>query len=358
MKTRGIPTDRREDARLLAVDSVSGAMQDAASSDLAHLLSPGDLLVVNDAATLPASYRATTAAGEAIEVRLAQAPQDGLAWAVLFGAGDYHTPTEERPAPERLQVSDRLQLGMLEARVTARHPASDRMVQLRFELQEDALWSALYREGRPIQYAHHPQDLPLWSFQTVYSGRPWAVEMPSAGRPLSWRTLSALRERGVAVASITHAAGLSTTGDGGLDRLLPFDERFEVPEATVKRVRRTRARGGRVVAVGTSVVRALEAAASDGRLRAVSGVTDLHLTPDYRPRVVDGLISGMHVPGESHYELLGAFTHRDILLGTMRHAEQAGYANHEFGDIVLLAPDLPLSESTSWDRPGSRAVGC
>jgi len=163
--------------------------------------------------------------------------------------------------------------------------------------------------------------------------------MPSAGRPLRWEILLALRARGIGFAHLTEAAGLSSTGDPAIDALLPFPERFEVPEATAGAVSATRAAGGRVVAVGTSVARALEGAALErGTLVAGSGVTDLLIGPGYRPRVVDGLLTGAHEPAASHYALLHAFAPAALLSRASEHAERSGYLTHEFGDSWLVLP--------------------
>jgi S-adenosylmethionine:tRNA ribosyltransferase-isomerase len=214
-------------------------------------------------------------------------------------------------------------------------------VALRFAVSGDELWDALYREGRPVQYAYLAHELPLWAVQTVYAARPWAFEMPSAGRPLSWQTLLALRRKGVRWASLTHAAGLSSTGDPAIDAALPLPERYEIPAATARAVAETQARGGRVVAVGTTVVRALEgaaAAARDGVLRPGGGETDLIITPAFRPRVVDGILSGAHAASESHFRLLAAFAGRALLAAAAAHAERAGFLTHELGDSMLVLP--------------------
>src|SRR5205085_2410704 len=144
------------------------------------------------------------------------------------------------------------------------HP---RLVSLRFDGTPDAIWAGLAHHGRPIQYAHVPVPLALWDVWTSIAGPPVAFESPSAGFALDWGTLAALRGRGIAFATLTHAAGISSTGDIELDRRLPFDEPYRIPPATAAAIRRVRARGGRVVAVGTTVVRALEHAATLEPLR-------------------------------------------------------------------------------------------
>ena len=336
--------EHRADARLLVLEAATGRLLDRAIGDLPDLLLPGDLLVLNDAATLPASLPALTGGGDAVELRLAGPPDDGDLWpAVVLGAGDWHTRTEDRPAPPALAPGDRLAVagGLLDAEVVALDAISPRLVRVRFDLTGAALWRALYRAGRPVQYAHHTDDLDLWTVQTVYAGRPWAVEMPSAGRPLDWRTLGALRQRGVELAWLTHAAGLSATGDPAIDAALPLPERYDIPPATCAAVARARAAGRRVIAVGTTVVRALEGAARSG---ALSGVTDLVIAPDTLLRLVDGVLTGIHAPGESHYRLLGAFAPERALAGAARHADAGGYLPHELGDLCLIVPSLAAEE--------------
>ncbi|HUS65991.1 MAG TPA: S-adenosylmethionine:tRNA ribosyltransferase-isomerase [Kofleriaceae bacterium] len=355
--------EHRADARLLVLEAETGRLLDRAVGDLPELLLPGDLLVLNDAATLPASLPALTAGGDAIELRLtgppgrstegigrddqpgAVGPSDDDLWpAVVLGAGDWRTRTEDRPAPPALAPGDRLAIagGMLDAEVVAQGAISPRLVHVRFDLAGAALWRALYRAGRPVQYAHHADDLDLWTVQTVYAGRPWAVEMPSAGRPLDWRTLGALRQRGIELAWLTHAAGLSATGDPAIDAALPLPERYDIPPATCAAVARARAAGRRVIAVGTTVVRALEGAARSG---ALSGVTDLVIAPDTLLRLVDGVLTGIHAPGESHYRLLGAFAPEHALAGAARHADAGGYLPHELGDLCLIVPSLAADEA-------------
>jgi S-adenosylmethionine:tRNA ribosyltransferase-isomerase len=164
------------------------------------------------------------------------------------------------------------------------------------------------------------------------------VEAPSAGHPLDTALLLALRRRGVELATVTHAAGLSSTGDPALDAALPLEERLAVPARSAVGVSRARRASKRVIAVGTSVVRALESRATEpgGLLAAGEGSTSLRIGPGYRRRIVDGLLTGMHEPTESHYALLAAFAPRALLDRALDEAEAAGYLGHEFGDACLL----------------------
>ena len=331
----------REDAaseRLLVVDPRAGTLRDARIGDLPALLRAGDLLVMNDAATLPASLAGRGPRGEPIEARLLGELPFGAFRAVLLGEGDWRQRTEDRAPPARVEPGARLEFAGLSATVERVSCLSPRLIELRFDRSGAEFWLALYRAGRPVQYAYTSGPVELWHVQVAYASRPWAVEMPSAGRPLRWETLLGLRARGVRLAQVTHAAGLSSTGDPAVDAALPMPERFEIPAATVQAVSDAREAGGRVVAVGTSVARALEGAAQGGGLASGGGETDLLIGPGYKPRVVDGLLTGTHEPTASHYALLHAFAPAGLLARASEHAESAGYLSHEFGDSWLVLP--------------------
>ena len=323
----------RHAVRLVVVDA--GPPRLEWFTALPRLLAAGDLVVVNDAATLPGSLPGRTADGAVFELRLSGPIDAGRLYGVLLGPGDHRTRTDHRAAPPRVAEGERVTIADMAATVAR---VAGRRVELVVRDDGDRLWQALYAAGAPVQYAHRTERLPLWSVQTAYAGRPWAAEMPSAGRPLLWETLLDLRRAGVGVASLTHAAGLSSTGDDALDRALPWPERYEIPRRTVEAVGATRARGGRVIAIGTTVVRALEAAANSGELRPGSGVATLRLDAAYRPRIVSGLVSGLHVPGESHFELLSAFAPVDRLRAAIAFAARHGLSSHELGDACLIAP--------------------
>jgi len=332
---------RRDDARstrLLVVDASTRTVQDRVVGDLGAMLRRGDLLVVNDAATLPASLAGATASGERVEARLTGRNDDGTWRAVVFGQGDWRSKTEEREAPPPFEVGETLSFDGLAATIRAVDADSRRLVTLDFGRLDAAFWRSLYRAGRPIQYAYTARPFALWDVQTVYASRPWAIEAPSAGFSLTWEIILDLRSRGIEIARVTHAAGISSTGDGALDARLPFSERFEVSEAAARAVREAKARGGRVIALGTTVARALETAARLGRGTCISssGVTDLLLGPTVRLAAVDAILSGVHEPGTSHYRLLEAFAAPDLLDQAHTYAEAAGYLGHEFGDAVLI----------------------
>jgi S-adenosylmethionine:tRNA ribosyltransferase-isomerase len=311
----------RHDVRLVVVGAEPYITQ---ARRLPELLAPGDLVVVNDAATLPGSLRGTTERGERFELRLS-GPIDGTrVFGVMLDDGDFHTRTEDRGSPPSVRAGDRVAIGALAATVV---DAAGRRVELIVHAQPDVLWAWIYANGAPIQYAHRASTLPLYAVQTAYASRPFAAEMPSAGRPLTWDVLLGLRRAGIELATLTHAAGLSSTGDAALDRALPWPERYEIPQRTLDAIARAR----RVIAVGTTVVRALESAHEAG-----AGTATLRLDGRYRPRVVDGIVSGLHVPGESHFELLSAFAPVDRLERAMELAAAHGLSGHELGDVCLV----------------------
>src|SRR5262249_44414892 len=176
------------------------------------------------------------------------------------------------------------------------------------------IWEGLARHGRPIQYAHLAQPLELWDAWTQFAGPPVAFEPPSAGFVLSWSVLDALAARGVRFATLTHAAGISSTGDPALDARLPFDEPYSIPPSTSRALRRAKSHRGRIVAVGTTVVRALEHAASlDPAIPPGERVATQKLGAGSRLRVVDALLTGTHERGSSHHDLLRAFVDRETL---------------------------------------------
>ena len=342
MKAAGWPREEADAGRLLVVDAHAQGLEDRHVRDLPSLLRARDLLVMNDSATLPASLQGR-AGGVPVEARLVAAMDDGTWAAALLGAGDWRQRTEDRPAPPRLPVGSRLTFttagdALLAATVAGVSGATPRLVRLRFDREGDALWPALYRAGRPVQYSYLRAPLALWHVQTAYATRPWSVEMPSAGRPLTWSLLAEARRRGIGLATVTHGAGLSSTGDPVLDGALPLAERYDVPPAAVDAVAAARARGGRVIAVGTTVVRALEGAAArhGGQLAAGSGWTSLRIDGRFRPRVVDAILTGVHTPAESHFDLLRAFAPEPLLERAAAHAEREGYLAHEFGDSMLV----------------------
>ena len=337
----GVPIQRAADAKLLVVDA-DGRVSHRARAEFADLVGDGDIVVANDASTLPASLTGVHLPTKApVELRLAGRGTllpEGVRrfMAVVFGAGDFRTPTEQRPPPPVLQPGDMLQLGPLSADVVRilGHP---RLIEVHFHDSVAETWEGVARHGRPIQYAYHSGPLAIWDTWTRIAGQPVAFEPPSAGFILDWSAIGSLRSRGARFATLTHAAGISSTGDAELDRRLPFDEPYYIPPSTAALIDAS-GRRGRVIAIGTTVVRSLEhAARPDGTVQPGYGIATQRVGPHTRLRIVDAIVSGMHERGTSHHELLRAFQDDDTLGRIDAEAEAGGYRSHEFGDSVFLA---------------------
>jgi S-adenosylmethionine:tRNA ribosyltransferase-isomerase len=319
----------RDEVRLLVARP--RGVEHATFRDLAGFLEPGDLVVVNTSGTLPAAVDGVRA-GQAVTVHVSTALDDGT-WAVELRPG----ARADGPVGD-VRRGDLVELA--EGRLHVVEPWPDR----------DAAWSRLWRvralvpgsvpaylgrHGRPIAYSYVPGDWPLRDYQTVLARHPGSAEMPSAGRPFTDRLVTDLVTAGVAVAPVTLHAGVSSLEAGEP----PLPERFTVPAATARLVEHTRRHGGRVVAVGTTVTRALETvAAADGSLSAGAGWTDLVLGPDRPARVVTGLVTGWHEPGASHLRLLEAVAGPELVACAYDEARAAGYLWHELGDSALLLP--------------------
>jgi S-adenosylmethionine:tRNA ribosyltransferase-isomerase len=355
--------DSRRSAKLLIIDS-DGRIRHLPRAALASLFNRGDLVIANDAATLPASLTGFHCpSGKPIEVRLA-------AWvsihdptqftAIAFGAGDHRTRTEDRMSAPPLSPNDHLLLGPL-AGIVERLLEHTRLFRLRFLGDRASVFAALARHGRPIQYAHEPEPLALWDVWTKVAADPIAFEPPSAGFALDWRTQSVWRQRGVGFATLTHAAGISSTGDPRLDLQLPFDEPYCIPRRTVSAINHAKSKSRRVIAVGTTVVRALESATNaDGSVHVGNGVAKGRIGRNTRIRTVDAILTGVHRPDESHFGLLEAFVDDPVLAKISQAFINHGYRPHEFGDSILIERRAPqLSTKSKFGRThkqGSRPL--
>jgi S-adenosylmethionine:tRNA ribosyltransferase-isomerase len=340
MIAASLPVQRPSNAKLLMVDGL-GDIEHQPRSEFANLLLPGDVVVANDAATLPASlFGRHSRTGRRIELRLAgRESLDEVRQfsAVVFGEGDFRTLTERRSEPPALNSGDRLELGGLRG-IVARLLNHPRFILLQFEGSPREIWEGLTRHGRPIQYTHVPTPLEVWHTWTPIAGPPVAFEPPSAGFVLDWNMLASMRARKIRFGTITHAAGLSSTGDPELDALLPFAEPYRIPRSTAAMIKHAQVSRGRVIAIGTTVVRALEHTAEmfDGVVPSGERLATQRLGASSRLRIVDALLSGTHERGTSHYELLRAFVDNQTL-GRIDEALNArDYRTHEFGDSVFL----------------------
>jgi len=295
--------------------------------DLPSVLTPGDLLVVNESATLPASLATRGPTGDVLlnlSTRYAEA-----VWLAepRWGVGI--------PGPVPREAVAELRSGTVRFHPIAPYPGIPR---LWFFRSEGNVLRAMASRGRPIRYGYLSRSYDLPSYQTIFSRVPGSAEMPSAGRPFTRSVLRALERRGVGVATIVLHTGVSSLeSDPGRTAMPPvYPEPFAVPTATADAVNRARERGHRVVAVGTTVLRALETAWDGCRVVARRGFTQLTLGPDRPAHSADGLITGFHDPRTSHLALLFGFAGAERIRSAYSEAVQKRYLWHEFGDSQLV----------------------
>jgi S-adenosylmethionine:tRNA-ribosyltransferase-isomerase (queuine synthetase) len=312
----------RDGVRLLVSRTASGEISHHGFRKLPRLLLPGDLLVVNTSQTLPAQVRVTTE----LAVHFSSPRPDG-SWLV-----------------ELRQLKNKISLpnGAATPHQSLTLPGGAVLTLIGRETTR--LWRAtlsvavvpyLLKHGVPIRYAYVPRDWPLAAYHTVFAQDPGSAEMPSASRPFSLPVVAQLVTRGVLIAPLTLHCGVSSL-EGGED---PYPEPYAVPPATADLVNHVRARGGRVIAGGTTVVRALETAAlGSGRVTASAGLTSHVVTPQTGVRAVDGLLTGLHEPRSSHLRMLAAFAGPELLGRCYQAAIDERYLWHEFGDVHLLLP--------------------
>jgi S-adenosylmethionine:tRNA ribosyltransferase-isomerase len=326
---RGIARDA---VRLLYIDRHSDRLEHTHFNRIADYLRSGDLLIFNSSRTLPASLTGCDAPpGPCIEVRLAEHLPDDTWLALLLCRQD---DLFSCGLAAGLELSFD---GGLTCRVLAPAPDNPRLWRIRFSLAGLALVDALHRIGQPIRYSYVSAPWNLDYYQTVYAREPGSVEMPSAGRAFTWRLLFDLKRRGVQTAYIVLHTGLSSYMDDELDASHPTsEEEYLIPETAADAIAEARARDGRVIAVGTTVVRALESVAVEGQVAPGHGYTRLHITGGHRLSVVDGLLTGLHEPTASHLDLLTAFLPAERLQDGYKEAVRLGYLWHEFGDLNLI----------------------
>jgi S-adenosylmethionine:tRNA ribosyltransferase-isomerase len=337
-EARGLP---RDGVRLMVSRVSDGSVRHARFSDLPDFLEPGDLLVANESATIHAALEAfrppaaTASSGEPVLLHLST-PLAGPRWVVELRR---RTPSGHVPLLDA-SPGDRLALpAQASARLVSPYRAASSIGRTRLWVAEidtngDVL-SYTARHGAPIRYGYVPQAWPLSAYQTVFSRVPGSAEMPSAARPFTHALIRRLQQHGVHVAAVVLHTGVSSLDADES----PYAERYRVPPWTADTVNRTRASGGRVIAVGTTVVRALETVArEDGLVATGEGWTDVVITPDRGVRAVDGILTGLHGPSASHLSMLEALAGRERLAQAYAAALGRGYLWHEFGDSHLILP--------------------
>ena len=323
----------RDEVRLL-VASPDGIVH-TRFRDLPHHLRAGDLLVVNTSATLPAELDGRWRGSQPVVVHLASDLRDGTWVAELRTAPDGAEPVLDASPGEVVRLPGRLRLAWIEPYPrpgSSPTGAGNRLGRVRVT-GAPSVNRKLQRHGRPIAYGYLSGRFPLSDYQTIFAVDPGSAEMPSAGRPFTTNLVSELVSAGIGVAPITLHAGVSSQDAGEA----PQAEWFNVPAATAQQVTATREAGGRVIAVGTTVTRALESAATaDGAVGAATGWTTLVIEPTRGVQVTDGLITGWHNPEASHLLLVEAVAGAGLTQRAYDAAVAENYRWHEFGDSGLL----------------------
>jgi S-adenosylmethionine:tRNA ribosyltransferase-isomerase len=324
---RDVAPVERDDVALLVSRKGDGALISACFDELADFLDAGDLLVVNTSATLPAAIPGRLD-GRAMELHLSTPAGEEALWVVEPRTAD-RRPLRVQHAGARVELS-----GGGAAELLAPYLGSTRLWVAALTL-DAPVYEYFVRHGHPIRYRHSPDGLGIEAYQSVFARDPGSAEMPSAARPFSAELVAALVAGGVLFAPVTLHCGVSSLEAGES----PYPERYRVPAVTARLVNNVRWWGGRVVAVGTTVVRALESAADpDGIVSAASGVTSLVVSPERGVGAFDGLITGWHEPESSHLQLLEAVAGPELLGRSYAAADSAGYRFHEFGDSHLILP--------------------
>ncbi len=320
----------RDAVRMMVSHRSTGQLVHSAFSLLPTFLDPGDLVVVNTSATIPAAVDAVASDRTPVVVHLSTRI-DGDVWVVeprrpvgrsseRWGDGD---------VPHTMHLGEGASVELLEPLGD-----SDRLWVARLELPQPPLtWLAV--NGRPISYGYVERTWPISYYQNVYANEPGSAEMPSAGRPFTPELITRLVAKGIGVTPVVLHTGVASLGSDEL----PYAERVKVPSWTADRVNGTHRRGGRVIAIGTTVVRALESAVdADGHLRPMDGWTDLVITPERGVRAIDGVLTGWHEPEASHLLMLEAIASRALLDASYNSALESEYLWHEFGDTHLILP--------------------
>jgi S-adenosylmethionine:tRNA ribosyltransferase-isomerase len=319
---------RRDRVRLLV--SVGDAPPVHARFDaLGEFLRAGDLVVVNTSATVPGAVDARMPDGDPVVVHFSGELPGGVLLVEVRQPAEGTTVPRVVDAPVEVDL-----LGLGRVQLHTRFAGSRRLWFASAMLDGDVpLIDFLGAHGRPIRYRHVPREWPIEAYQTVFAREPGSVEMPSAARPFSTELVTDLVARGVGVAPLVLHAGVSSLE--GEER--PYPERYRVPRATATAIGTTRQNGGRVIAIGTTVVRALATVTDDrGTVHPGRGWTDVMITADTPVRSVDGLVTGWHEPESTHLMMLESFAPRPVLAEAYTAALDAGYLWHEFGDSHLI----------------------
>ncbi|MBS8264235.1 S-adenosylmethionine:tRNA ribosyltransferase-isomerase [Mesobacillus boroniphilus] len=316
---------RRDQVKMMVLDRITGNVVHDQFIQLEQYLNAGDILVLNNSRTIPAIlkgewHRNGKVFGTNVELRLARKKNDSV-WEALIIA-------------KNVETGDCFKFSEAFAAKVVGEVFKSPLKMIQFTLQGKDLYEEIYSMGEPIryEYIHHPWNLDY--YQTVFASQPGSVEMPSAGRAFSWELLLKLQQKGVKLAFLQLHTGLSYLLDDEYAHS-PEDhfEEYSILHEDMEAIVKAKGSGGRIIAAGTTVVRALETAAANSTIK---GWTNLYITSDYELQLVDGIITGFHEPKASHLDMLTAFIDENMLFEAYNIAIQQHYLWHEFGDINLI----------------------
>ncbi|MBB6453850.1 S-adenosylmethionine:tRNA ribosyltransferase-isomerase [Salirhabdus euzebyi] len=315
---------KRDQVRLMVMKRDNGERYHDQFSNIASYFKKGDLLVFNNSRTIPPVLEGKSPIGE-VEIRLSR-KLSNHEWEVLIVNPDYHIGLSIHfPGNLKGTIVD--------------YSKNRPLVIMSFNQSGSNLFNAIYQIGKPIRYEYIKKPLPLEAYQTVYGTVPGSVELASAGRAFSWELLTELKRKGIQIAFLSLHAGLSYYEKDRWPSPEEHPEPFNIPKETADLINETKKQGGRVIAVGTTVVRALESAVNKFQtVESMDTVTNLYIYKGFSLKVVDGLLTGLHEPEASHLDMLAAFIKEDFLFAAYEEAIHYNYLWHEFGDMNLILP--------------------
>ncbi len=323
----------RDGVKLLVINRDDGMTYHSTFTHLSDFIRGGDLLIFNSSRTLPASLKTVnTGKNQPSEVRLAEHLPDDT-WLVLFLFDN------EKQKNALIYPGQKIEFDSgLSAVVEKKDSRNPRLWKIKFSESGAALIDIFYQIGKPIRYGYISAPLPLEYYMTVFAIDPGSSEMPSAGRAFTWKMLFDLKNKNISTCFLTLHTGLSSYMDDDLSATrIVSEEEYFIPAGTAAKIRTTKAKGGRIIAVGTTVVRALESSASHtGKVIPGHAYTNLKITEDHKLKIASGLITGFHEPEASHLDLISAFMSPKQIIKTYKEAIDRKYLWHEFGDLCLI----------------------
>jgi S-adenosylmethionine:tRNA ribosyltransferase-isomerase len=348
---------KNPNTQVLVVDKSKDQYTKIPLIEIVNFLNKNDVLVINDSSTIPSSLsgyyygipielRLTNLISQNEEVKLIEELDFSQWQAIIYGFGTWREKTEDRFKFTNLSVGDIIYIGTLSAEITEIDPEFQFFIRLKFHSLDPtkSIINQLYSNGKPIQYSYLQEDLEIWDQQTIFAGFPLSVEPPSSAFQFSWSIVKKIQQKGVQIIPITHAAGISSTGDLELDKKLPLPEYYKISDSSAKHLNNAIESNKRIIALGTTVVRALE---SNWRLsekketndkKIIPGLfsTNLKINEQNKPLLIKGIVSGLHIPCTSHYTLVQQFSTEELLLKSSNYAINEKLRFHEYGDLSFI----------------------